>query len=76
VTVSSSPPDQPTFHGTSWTHEVVIDGQTRAYAESLDEAKVVACAISRVTGRAVEVRVYAAFDQLPKASFVTGWIVR
>lgn len=64
------------FDGTDWTHEVVLDGQTRAYATSLDEAKIVACAISRVTRETLEVRVYAAYTQLPTTSFRAGLEVR
>jgi hypothetical protein len=64
------------FDGTNWTHEVVIDGETRAYATSLDEAKIVARALSRVTRATTEVRVYAAYTQLPTVSFRRGSQVR
>lgn len=64
------------FDGTSWTHEVVIDGVTRAYATSLSEAKIVACAISRVIANTIEVRVYAAYTNLPKTSYRAGSEVR
>ena len=64
------------FDGTNWTHEVVVDGATRAYATDLTEAKIVARAISRVMQRAIEVRVYAAYTSLPTVSFRQGEQVR
>lgn len=64
------------FDGTDWTHEVVVDGITRAYATSLEEAKIVARAISRVLRRAIEVRVYVAYTNLPTVSFRKGDEVR
>ncbi len=67
---------QPTFHGTNYTHEIVLDGARVALAESLDEAKIVARSISRVTPASQEVRVYAAFTGLPHSSYRTGWQVR
>lgn len=65
---------QPVFHGTSYTHEVVHNGVRFAYAEDLTEAKIVACALSRIL--VGEVRVYAAFADLPHSSYRTGWEVR
>lgn len=67
---------QPTFHGTSFTHEIVIEGSRVAFAESLDEAKIVAQAVSRVVGSRQETRIYAAFASLPHSSYLSGWEVR
>ena len=65
---------QPTFHGTEYTHEVVHNGVRFAYAEDVAEAKIVARALSRIL--VGEVRVYAAFAQLPHSSFRAGRLVR
>lgn len=64
------------FYGTLWTHEVVVDGQRQALTVDLNEAKIVARAISRVTRPTQEVRVYAAFESIPKTSFRAGNEVR
>jgi hypothetical protein len=64
------------FYGTLWTHEVVVEGARVALAASLDEARIVARALSRVTRAALEVRVYAAYDALPYTSFRAGNEVR
>lgn len=64
-----------TFHGTNYTHEIVVDGERVAFAVSVEEAKIVACAISRVTRTSQEVRIYAAFAGLPHSSYRTGWRV-
>ena len=64
------------FDGTPWTHEVVIDGVRRAYATSLQEALVVARAVSRAASPNVEVRVYPAYANLPHTSFRAGLEVR
>lgn len=64
------------FHGTNFTHEIVVEGARVALVESLPEAKVVARAISRVTPPSQETRIYAAFADLPHSSYVTGWEVR
>ena len=66
----------PTFHGTNYTHEIVIERVRFALAESLAEAKIVARALSRVFPAHQEVRIYAAFSDLPHSSYVTGWEVR
>lgn len=66
----------PVFHGTNFTHEIVVEGTRVALVESLPEAKIVARAISRVTPTSQEVRVYAAFADLPHSSYVSGWEVR
>lgn len=63
-----------TFHDTNWTHEIVVEGVRYAYACDVREAKIVACAISRVLPG--EVRVYAAFAQLPHSSYRAGSLVR
>lgn len=65
-----------TFHGTNYTHEIVVEGARFAYAESLDEAKIVARAVSRVIPSSQETRIYAAFADLPHSSYRTGWEVR
>lgn len=65
-----------TFHGTNYTHEIVRDGARIALAESLVEAKIVARSISRVLPASQEVRVYAAFADLPHSSYRTGWQVK
>ena len=65
---------QPTFDGTSYTHEIVVDRRRVALTESLDEAKVVACAVSRALPY-YEARIYAAFAELPHSSYRTGWEV-
>lgn len=72
--MSADAVELPTFHGTSYTHEVVHNGVRFAYAENVAEAKVVARALSRVL--VGEVRVYAAYSQLPHSSFHEGWMVR
>lgn len=64
------------FHGTSWTHEIVVERARFALVESLDEAKIVARAISRTLSTSQEVRIYAAFADLPHSSYVSGWEVR
>lgn len=66
----------PVFHGTSYTHEIVVEGTRLALVESLPEAKIVARAISRVSAASQEVRIYAAFADLPHSSYVSGWEVR
>lgn len=65
-----------TFHLTTYTHEVVVEGTRLAFAESLSEAKVVARAISRVMPASQETRIYAAFATTPHSSYVTGWKVK
>ena len=65
----------PTFRGTNYTHEVVVNGVRHALTESLDEAKIVARAISRVTSLSQEVRIYAAFSALPHSSYRAGRVV-
>lgn len=67
---------QPVFPGTEYTHEIVVEGERRALAVGLAEAMVVARAISRVTPRSTEVRVYAAFATTPYISYINDWIVR
>lgn len=67
---------QPVFHGTNYTHEVVVERTRFAFAESLDEAKLVARAVSRALPATQEVRIYAAFTSLPHSSYVNGWQVR
>lgn len=68
-----------TFHGTDWTHEIVVvsEGMTQgvryAYACDVEEAKIVARAVSRVMPG--EVRIYAALKQLPHSSYRGGWRV-
>ena len=64
---------QPVFRGTNFTHEVVHNGTRFAYTEDLAEAKIVACALSRIL--VGEVRVYAAYADLPHSSYRTGWLV-
>lgn len=74
--MSTNAERMPTFHGTNYTHEIVRDGARVALAESLEEAKIVARSISRVLPTSQEVRVYAAFADLPHSSYRTGWQVR
>lgn len=74
--MSKNAEGQSTFHGTNYTHEVVVERQRFAFAESLEEAKIVARALSRVFPAHQEVRIYAAFTDLPHSSYVTGWEVR
>jgi hypothetical protein len=64
------------FRGTSYTHEIVVEGARVALAESLPEAKIVARALSRVLPSTQEARVYAAFATTPHSSFVSGWEVK
>lgn len=66
----------PVFHGTVYTHEIVVERQRLALVESLAEAKIVARAISRVIPVSQETRIYAAFADLPHSSYVNGWEVR
>jgi hypothetical protein len=73
--VSTNAEGRATFRGTNYTHEVVVNGVRHALTESLDEAKIVACAISRVTPLSQEVRIYAAFSALPHSSYRAGWMV-
>lgn len=63
-----------TFHGTNYTHEIVVEGVRHAFAESLPEAKIVARALSRVLRP--EVRIYAAFATIPHSSYLHGWEVK
>lgn len=72
--MSTNAEGQPTFYGTNYTHEVVFNGTRFAFTEDLAEAKVVARAMSRVL--AGEVRIYAAFAELPHSSYRSGWLVR
>lgn len=74
--MSTNAEGQPTFHDTIFTHEIVVEGTRVALVESLPEAKIVARAVSRVTPASQEVRIYAAFADLPHSSYVTGWEVR
>ena len=74
--MSTNANGQHTFHGTNYTHEVVLESARVALTESLTEAQLVARAISRVTPPSQEVRVYAAFADLPHSSYRTGWQVR
>lgn len=73
--MSTNAQGQPVFHGTSWTHEIVVDGVRVAFASSLAEAKIVACAVSRAARPTQDVRIYAAFADLPHSSYVNGWVV-
>lgn len=67
---------EPVFHRTNYTHEIVVQGERRALAESLPEAMIVARAISRTLSAHVETRIYAAFATLPHSSYRTGWEVK
>lgn len=67
---------QPVFHGTNFTHEIVVEGSRFALVESLSEAKIVARAVSRAIPSSQETRIYAAFADLPHSSYVRGWEVR
>lgn len=67
---------EPVFHGTEFTHEVVVDGVRRALCVGLAEAKVVARAVSRAVPATSDVRIYAAFATTPHSSYVTGWEVK
>lgn len=74
--MSTNAEGQPTFHETNYTHEVVVEGVRFAYTESLEEAKIVARAVSRAIPSTQETRIYAAFADLPHSSYRTGWEVR
>jgi hypothetical protein len=66
----------PVFHGTVYTHEIVVEGARVALVESLPEAKIVARALSRALPSTQEARIYAAFATTPHSSFVSGWEVK
>lgn len=74
--MSTNAQGEPVFHGTSYTHEVVVEGVRYAFAESLREARIVACAVSRALPASRETRIYAAFADLPHSSYRSGWEVR
>lgn len=64
----------PVFEGTQYTHEVVVARARVAYAKDLDEAKVVARAVSRAVKDTV--LIYPAHSALPHSSYWAGRVVR